>query len=81
MDQWIINEYDTGDTISYYNGVVESYKDHPAVVSNNGTLLWFSNGKLHRVNGAAVKNINGTQEYWLDGVQYSWAEWWHKRNV
>ncbi len=33
----------------------------------NGTKEWFLNGKIHRVDGAAIEKANGTKEWFLNG--------------
>jgi hypothetical protein len=37
------------------------------VVDEHGTQRWYENGKLHRINGAAVIYANGDQFWYKDG--------------
>lgn len=70
MKQWIINYHDTGDMITYLNGMVHSRNDSPAIVTNNGCSMWFFEGKLHRDVGPAFINYStGIKEWWTHGVQ------------
>jgi hypothetical protein len=41
--------------------------DGPAVVSHDGSLYWYRNGKLHRKNGPSV--INDKIEEWYENGQ------------
>lgn len=69
MKQWLTIEYDTGDTITYYNGIVNSRDGAPAIITNNGYRLWFENGKLHNIAGPAVIDPHGEREFWVEGKQ------------
>ena len=48
--------------------------DHPiftgCLVSDNGTKMWFKDGKRHREDGAAVQNASGSVEYYLNNKYY-----------
>lgn len=74
-------KFETGDIIKYdYDtGLPDSYVDglgyEPSVSTNDGYLIWHKQGKLHRLNGAAFFGPKGQVEYWIDGVQYSYADW------
>lgn len=37
----------------------------------NYDKLWYVNDKLHRTNGHAVDNVDGSNEWWLNGVRYT----------
>lgn len=68
MKQWIINCSDTGDVITYLNGLVHSRGDEPAVTTLDGFNIWFYKGTLHRRNGPAVLNYGmDIREYWIHG--------------
>lgn len=43
--------------------------DGPAVVWDDGTQLWFFEGKLHRDGGPAVHGGPGRSEHWREGVR------------
>lgn len=52
----------------------------PAVEYADGSSEWYVNGKLHREDGPAIEylEIEGEppcNEYWLNGIQYSFDEW------
>ncbi|CAB4130143.1 hypothetical protein UFOVP116_291 [uncultured Caudovirales phage] len=36
----------------------------------NGTIEYYSNGELHRLDGPAIENANGTGEWFIAGNQY-----------
>lgn len=44
--------------------------DGPAVVFDNGILLYYCNGLLHRADGPSCIYDNGTISWWLDGKPY-----------
>ena len=62
--------------------------DGPAIEWENGTKIWYVNGKCHRTDGPAVEYANGTKEWRIndqlhrtDGPAVEWAdnkskEWW-----
>ena len=51
------------------NGKLHNDNDLPAIVYNDGTLMWFKNGLMHRVNGPAFISLTGT-EYWYQNGEY-----------
>ena len=48
-------------------------KEYNVKVYKNVTE-WFYNGELHREDGPAIEYKNGTKKWFLDGVQYTEAE-------
>ena len=40
------------------------------VISENGTKVWYEDGKLHRVDGPAVIYANGGKVWWVDGKRH-----------
>lgn len=74
MNQYLINEYDTEDTLTYFNGKLHGYCGGPAVIAFDGTQIWFEHGVLHRDYGPALIGPNGNLEYWYHGEQYSKEE-------
>jgi hypothetical protein len=56
-------------------------------IDNDGTKVWYKNGKLHREDGPAIEWAHGTKEWYLNGklhredgpaVEYAdgW-KWWY----
>ena len=52
----------------YKNGVLHNDIDLPAVVSAQGDLEYYQNGKRHRDNGPAVIRRNGVCSWYKDGI-------------
>ena len=58
----------------------------PAIEFNNGTNVWYQNGKLHRLDGPAIEYSDGSKKYFqngkchrLDGPAIEWDDgqkWW-----
>lgn len=46
----------------------------PAVIRANGEKEWHVNGLLHRENGPAFEGSEGSKCFWLNGTQYTEAE-------
>ncbi len=46
----------------------------PAVTTEDGTKLWYQHNLLTRSDGPAIEFRNGTVQYWVDGLEYSAAE-------
>lgn len=68
--------HDTGDKITYVNGLVHSIDGEPAVRCRfDSYMFWFEYGKLHRAKGPAAISSNG-YEYWLYGEQLSYEKWY-----
>lgn len=51
------------------------------VVDEDGTEIWYSDGKIHREDGPAVTYSSGTKEWWLndeyhreDGPAIEWTD-------
>lgn len=47
-------------------------EDGPAVVSADGSWVWFRHGRIHRDDGPAVFLHFGTwteEQYWIDGTE------------
>ena len=34
-----------------------------------GNKMWYKNSKLHRDDGPAIENIDGSFEYWINGIK------------
>lgn len=65
------------DRIEHIDILGRSHRNNgPAVVWYNGKQVWCKHGKLHRVDGPAIVNVEDDSEdtvceYWIDGIQYS----------
>ena len=46
----------------------------PAWIADDGSEVWYENGKIHRVGGPAIEWADGRKEYWLDGQRVSYGE-------
>ena len=64
----------------HYNKVLHRV-DGPAIEGNDGSKLWYINGKLHRTNGPAAEWANGSKEWHIngelhrtDGPAVEWAD-------
>ncbi len=44
-------------------------------VFEDGSECWYLNGKIHRENGPALNGPFNTEEYYLNGIQYSKKEY------
>ena len=42
---------------------------------DDGTKLWYLNGKLHREDGPAAERPDGTKAWYLNGKELTMAEW------
>ena len=72
-------------TITESNRIPENFTG--IVESSNGSKHWYSEGKIHRIDGPAIEYDNGTK-YWyfegkihrIDGPAVEWANgekyWW-----
>lgn len=43
------------------------------MVSADGSVAWYFNGKRHRTDGPATERANGTKEWWINGWVISGA--------
>ena len=43
-------------------------------VYDKGELRWYLDGKLHREDGPAIENIDGTKEWYINGTQLTEQE-------
>jgi hypothetical protein len=48
---------------------------------NNGSKLWYLNGKLHRKNGPAIISAHGSEKWYLGGVEFTFNEWLEKVKI
>jgi len=46
----------------------------PAIEHIDGAKFWYQNDRLHRVDGPAQEFSDGTKYWWIEGVQYTEAE-------
>lgn len=47
----------------------------PSMVTQKGTKKWYKNNQLHREDGPAIQWAFGGEEYWLNGIQYSFSDY------
>jgi len=40
----------------------------PSEISDDGTIRYFVNGKLHNIDGPAVIKKDGTEQYFIEGI-------------
>ena len=63
-------------TRRYFNNANQLHReDGPAIISPNGTKLWYQNGSLHRTDGPAIIWCDGAKEWWIDGEEYTQQEY------
>ena len=55
-------------TVVYKYKNILSYKDNDYRVK---TISSYKKGKLHRIDGPAVEDTDGTKEWWVEGIKYS----------
>lgn len=70
-----IIRFSHGDKAWYSKGKFHR-KNGPAIEYINGTKVWHKNGELHRLDGPAVEFPNKTKSYYIDGINYSEANYW-----
>ena len=44
------------------------------VIDDLGNKIWWLNNQLHREDGPAIEDANGTNEWWLNDKQYTEEE-------
>ena len=42
----------------------------PAIITYDGTKMWYINGKLHREDGPAYENYNSYNAWWINGERH-----------
>jgi len=57
-----------------------TYKTYEVRVYNNGTKAWHLNYQLHREDGPAIESVDGDKYWYLNGTEYTEAEWKAKLN-
>lgn len=62
-------EDDDFSSVDYSRNGISHRTDGPAMVFKHGYFRWYHNGKLHRVHGPAVKDVDST-EWWCDGCKH-----------
>ena len=50
-------------------------KTYIVKVDDDGNKLWHLNNNLHRVDGPAIEWADGSKEWYLNGVEYTEADW------
>lgn len=51
------------------NGVPHAVES-PAVITEDGTKIWYQYGVKHRLDGPAVEHSDGTKEWWVAGYRH-----------
>ena len=72
---------DNGTKIWHKNGKIHRDNDLPAIIYGNGVKYWYKNGRLHREKGPAIVNLDGENEYFLNGKLYTFHEWLSMLNL
>ena len=54
-----------------YNLTFHRIGGNPAIEYNDGTKVWYVNGKKHRTNGPAVIKSNGLMYWFINGIKIS----------
>ena len=58
-------------TFYYIKGTDICHRDDgPALITWDGSEMWYINNKLHRVDGPAVEWSDGKKEWWFDGKRH-----------
>ena len=65
------------DGTQYWNQDGELHRvDGPAIIyAADGSKEWYQNGKIHRVDGPAYIGTDGSQAWWIKGIQIDIDEW------
>ncbi len=64
-----------GQQVWYQHGEPHRDNNKPAMISHDGlSLRYFKHGKLHRTDGPAVVNRDGTSAWYIEGRELSAAE-------
>lgn len=59
--------HEDGSVIYTHEGVPHRH-DGPAIISSNGTQMWFRHGERHRENGPAVEFADGSKHWYQNNV-------------
>ena len=51
------------------NNHINSYSFTGVFTHSDGAAGWYSNGKLHRLDGPAIEYANGKKEWWVYGEE------------
>ena len=69
--------YDDGSECYYdENDCYHRPNNKPAFIHPDGFTLYRVCGKLHRTNGPAFIYSDGSEEYWLDDIEYTEEDYW-----
>lgn len=64
--------FENGDYIWYLHGKI--HREHGPAYVRNGTVSYYKHGVLHREEGPAVTYPDGTQRWFIDGVEQTQKE-------
>jgi hypothetical protein len=54
----------------WYNDKHEIHNDIEPAIECKNEKYWYQNGKLHRINGAAIECSNGYKSWYQNGLQH-----------
>jgi len=82
MQKYYVQVFTNGNIFWYSDpGCTIIHRENGAAVDRfDGYKEYFQNGKLHRLDGPARIWPDGTEQYWIDGVQYSKEEFLAETN-
>jgi hypothetical protein len=67
----ITRTVDTLGNIHYENEDGLHHRENgPAIITYDGTKMWYINGKLHREDGPAYENYNSYNAWWINGERH-----------
>ncbi len=59
--------FESASGFKFYTSMVRLHNEnHPAVITPEGTKIWYLYGKIGRRDGASVETVEGSR-YWFDG--------------
>lgn len=78
----IIRKTERGTHLSYMEHGLPHRYGGPAIIGPGRIEQWYWYGRLHREDGPAVVHADGSEQYYIDGVELSIAEHrdWLSRN-
>ena len=63
-----------GNQQEYYLNDVIHRTDGPAMITTDGTQIWFENGVLHCLTGPAIIQLDGAKEWVVNGIRMTEVE-------
>lgn len=56
-------------------------EEYQVTVYNSSDVEWYQNGKLHRTDGPAVEDSDGSKEWYLEGKELTEQEFKTQQNI